>query len=370
MLPSAPKDVGRLSEVFTSALASVDDGAVNSLRLPKVKHSVVILVDGLGFENLRNASSYSRFLNSVPSTSIRCEFPSTTATSITGFATGKRSGEHGMLGYGVYDRAKKQYLNLLTGWESAEAALGFKRAQTVSELASGVSVYSIGPSAYESSGFTQLTMPSAKYLAAQSIGARFEAVGKLVKTYQRSLSYLYIPELDQLAHRFGVDSRQWLEALEDLDREISNFIAKVAKNVGVIITADHGVIDVPQSSQVYLDEFEWYRDLVEHTAGDPRCNFVYLKPNVDSVSARSFLEAEFAGVAYVCDSAELVNCDWLSPIEKALELLVPDFYVIWKEPLVGYDRRFAKESHLRMIGQHGGISDAETRVPLIRLGGY
>ena len=104
MLPAAPKDVGRLSDVFVSAAAAIGKGSENRLRLPKVSSAVVVLVDGLGYENLTAASGYARFLNSQKVEAMRCEFPSTTATSLTGLATGMRSGEHGIIGYSVFDR--------------------------------------------------------------------------------------------------------------------------------------------------------------------------------------------------------------------------------------------------------------------------
>ncbi|MEN9608108.1 MAG: hypothetical protein RLZZ06_39 [Actinomycetota bacterium] len=370
MLPAAPKDVGRLSDVFTSALASVGGSGENRLKLPKTRHSVVILVDGLGYKNVRKSTAYARFLNSKLTHSIRCEFPSTTATSIAGFATGLRSGSHGLIGYSAFDRSTKELKNLLTGWASSFQAAEYKKLPALSESPGEVEVFAIGPSSYETSGFTELTMKSAKYVSAQSIAERFEKFGRLVRNHQATLSYLYIPELDQLAHRFGVESSQWLEALEDLDREVEKFINDLPGNVGVLLTADHGVLDVSVSNQIYLDEFEWFTESVEYTAGDPRCNFVYLRESAGVNDMRAKLDSSFGASAYICDAEQLIATGWMSASTPAVSGLLPDLYIIWKDAVVAYDRRFAKESHLKMIGQHGAISDQETRVPLIRLGSY
>ena len=349
-----------------SALAAVGGSTENLLRLPKANHAVVVLIDGLGLQNLQDAKAYARFLNSGQLDSIRCEFPSTTATSLTGLATGERSATHGMIGYSVFNRVDKQPMNLLTGWESIEAANQFKKVKTLSESTENVSVRVIGPSVYENSGFSAITMPNVEYIAADAISERF-AKALRVPT-QNSITYLYVPELDQLAHKFGVTSTKWLEALEGVDAELAKFNSNIPNNFGVLVTADHGVVDVPADNQIFLDEFDWYVGAVLHTAGDPRCNFVYLFEGVDPEALIVALKNQFGSSAYVCDIAELKDSGWADWTTPAAADVVPDLVIIWNSNAVAYDRRFAKAQYLKTVGQHGGISDQETRVPLIKLG--
>lgn len=368
MLPPAPKDVGRLSQVFSSALSAIGGRAENQLRLPRANHSIVIVIDGLGYQNLIDAKGHSRFLNSHLSESIRCEFPSTTANSLAGLATGTRSSVHGVIGYSVYDRASNCIQNLLTGWGSAGDVDSFKKAKTISESTKDQAVRFISDSNYEHSGFTQLTMAGAEFLPAASIEERLEQALDLPNT--PSLSYVYIPELDQLGHKFGIKSRQWLEKLEELDSFMSKFVARIPEGVGVLLTADHGVIDVPQVNQVLLDRIAGYSAAVSHTTGDPRCNFIYLNDPAGASEFRELLVQQFGSELYICNPLELKEAGWADWTASNLQSYVPDLVLIWKSVSVGYDSRFAKPSHLRMIGQHGGISDVETRVPLIRFGEF
>lgn len=354
--------------MFSSALASVIGSGQNRLRLAKVNHAVVILVDGLGFENLVESKGYARFLGSKLGHSIRCEFPSTTATSLTGLATGMRSNRHGVIGYSVYDRGTATPMNLLTGWDSPAEASSFKKVQTISESAQEVLIRVIGPGVYEGSGFSALTMPGAQYLAAESIEDRFSTLARIDSG--KSLTYLYVPELDQLAHRFGVESVQWLNALEELDQQLSKFASRIPSNMGLIVTADHGIIDVPDESHVYLDLFNWYQQGVIQTAGDPRCNFVYLQENANAEDIKQKMIQEFGNRAFICDVDELRDSGWADWSPSEFESYVPDLLIIWQSNAVGYDRRIAKPQHLKMIGQHGGISDRETRIPLIKLGAF
>ena len=62
--------------------------------LPAVPRTVVVLVDGLGHDLLRQRSGHAPFLRSHLGTAVRvpCGFPSTTATSMGTFGTVSRIG--------------------------------------------------------------------------------------------------------------------------------------------------------------------------------------------------------------------------------------------------------------------------------------
>ena len=355
--------------MFTSALASVGAGGDNRLRLPRVRHSLVILVDGLGLENLSDNKAYARFLNSKLDSSLRCEFPSTTATSLTGLATGVRSGQHGVIGYSVYSRELGLQRNLLTGWANRAEARDFKKKADLSTNSS-VTTSVIGPGQYAETGFTELTMSGARYLDAESLSERFDLALAISRQTSQSVTYLYVPELDQLAHRFGVQSSTWLEALEGLDSEISKFAAKLGNDTGVLLTADHGVLDIAHENHVYLDEFDWFVDSVASSAGDPRCNFIYLRSGMDAEFVFKLLSSQFGSLAYVCTHRNLEESGWVIRGDGTIDDYVPDLYLIWQKDYVGYDRRSAKPQHLKLIGQHGGITDRETRVPLVKFGAF
>jgi len=117
MLPAILKSLGTLPLVFSSALASVL-GRQNELNLAPARSAAVILVDGLGRQNLSQRDGHAPFLSKLNAVSkhIYSDFPSTTATSLTGFGTGLRAAEHGILGYTVVDDATGEVRNMLSGW--------------------------------------------------------------------------------------------------------------------------------------------------------------------------------------------------------------------------------------------------------------
>ena len=366
MLPSVPNSFGRLSEAYLSAFLALD-GKPNPLSLPTKQSYLVILVDGLGVENIKSAGGHAGFLNQKLSTSksLFSGFPTTTATSLASFATGNPSGEHAFIGYRVFDRELSKPINLLNDLGIEFPPRKYQDLQTISEQAAkaGKNVITVGPGEYEGSGFTQATMPASKYLAAKSLQERFDtARSEIAKP--GTLVYLYIPELDQLAHRFGCQSLNWLNTIEDLDSVLSAFIKSLPKSSGAILTADHGVIDVPQTSHIYLEQYESMKDLAM-IGGDPRVGFLYFDSGIDLVAKREALQADLTSLVDVVTVQDLVEAGWYQPLSESAKKVAPDLILLPKGNRVVYHREFARVKSMSMIGQHGGMSKAEWEVPLL-----
>lgn len=359
MLPVAPKDVGRLSDVFAGAMGALVAGKPNLLALPKVKSAVVALVDGLGSQNLREFAGHARNLTRLStngkSTVVRCGFPSTTAVSITSFATGLRAGTHGILGYQVADNTGSPF-NQLTGWDADHDPVLWQPNETIAgqAKAAGLNVFTVAAREYEDTGFTRVTMRGSEFRGEDDIRGRTRLAGELAKA-PGALIYLYFAELDQSAHRFGVGSSEWLSVLEDIDAALG----ALTGDFGLLVTADHGITNVAQSDHVYLDELDGWTDAVELAVGDPRALFCYGNGELAKRSLAS-VKSGFAITTF----AELKTKGWA---EGSFTLgLVPDFVLLAMSSIAFYDRRFAKFQSLRMVGQHGSISDAEMQVPLLR----
>lgn len=366
MLPSVPKSFGRLSEANLSAFLALQ-GKQNPLGLPKRRSYAVILIDGLGAANIKAAGAHASYLNNKLSTAktLFSGFPTTTASSLASLATGKNNGTHGFLGYRVFDRQQGKAINLLNDLGVEFPPRQYQDLETISEMAvgAGLNVVTVGPAEYADSGFTKATMPASKYVAAKTIEERFQATKKLLGT-PGSLIYLYVPELDQLAHRFGVDSNKWLETMEELDSIVAKFSTTLPKDSGAILTADHGVIDVPKSDQVFLDEFSSLDDIVM-IGGDPRAGYLYLESGADLDTQRKEISDQLSGLVDVTTVAELIEAGWIEPLSATAEKIAPDLILLPRGERVVYHRSFAKQKSLEMIGQHGGMTKAEWEVPLL-----
>jgi hypothetical protein len=366
MLPSVPKSFGRLSEANLSAFLALQ-GKKNPLGLPVKQSYAVILIDGLGVANIQAAGAHARFLNQklANSKSLFSGFPTTTATSLASLATGKNNGSHGFIGYRVYDRSKSMPINLLNDLGADFPPRTYQDLQTISESATeaGFNLSTVGPSEYADSGFTKATMPASRYLSAKTIEERF-SITRRELLVPGSLVYLYVPELDQLAHRFGVSSNKWLETIEDLDSVVSKFAANMPKGVGAILTADHGVIDVEKSAHVYLDEFPSLQDVLM-IGGDPRAGYLYFNTDTDLVAKRKQISEDLIGLVEVVTVPELIEAGWLEQLSATARAVSPDLVLLPKGNRVVYHRSFARQKSMEMIGQHGGMTKAEWEIPLL-----
>ena len=366
MLPAPPKSFGMLGDVLISALGSVL-GESNPLNLSKKRSVCVILIDGLGSHNLKSSGAHAGFLNSRTSIPASCFFPATTATSIVSFSTGKPPWENKFIGYQIFERETQTKRNLLTGWENSDVAREFQTLKTVSEMAleQSVEFHTVAPAAYEDSGFTAATMRGSEFHGTKSLSERFELAKKLLAEPNQKVIYLYIPELDQLAHAKGWQSQSWLTKLEDIDAEVSSLSSSLNKHAALLVTADHGVIDVPHANHVYVDLHVAKEALID-VGGDTRALYLYLSdPETTEKYLAKLKDALGESCHIITPEAVIESGYWPKEIERNA---VPDILILAKKEVALYHRDFAKKKSLEMIGHHGSITQQEMSIPLIAIG--
>ncbi len=376
MLPARQFSALRLADVLSSSLHAVCSRP-NALSLPAVRKAVVILADGLGVSSIRARSGHARFLASrLNKTSIiDGVFPATTAAGIATLTTGVEPGQHGLVGYQVVDAARDRVVNQLTGWDEGMQPATWQRSRTIFSRATDENVpsFAIGPSRFVDSGFTQAVLRGAQYVSAQTVAERFEAARSILNAHPTALIYLYVAELDVAAHAYGWESDRWLAQLENLDSEVSRFAQTLRSDEGVLLTADHGVIDIPSTKHVLFDMEPALIAGVRHVAGDPRCVALYLDPTRAEQTADSLADAWRSSQgdrAWVYTRAEAISAGLYGSVADAVLPRIGDVLVAARKAVAYYDSRPANQKARGMIGQHGSLTDEEIRVPLIRAGAF
>jgi len=373
MLPVRPFSAVRLADVLTSSLASLADQS-NPLGLPPAGKAVVVLADGLGVSNLRARAGHARFLTThlAKADVVDGVFPATTAAGIASLATGVAPGTHGLVGYKVLDAAHDRVVNQLTGWDERMEPRLWQNQPTVFERAAeaGIPGFAVGPKRFTESGFSQAVLRGAAYLPAETIGARFAAARAVFDAEPRALIYLYVPELDISAHAHGWESPRWLAQLEALDAETARFAGALRQDEGMILTADHGVVDVPEAKQVLFDTVPQLVAGVRHIGGDPRCLQLYTEPGVDADALADVWRAVEGERAWVFTRDQAVAAGLFGAVRAEVLPRIGDVIVAARKLIAYYDSREPNQSARSMIGQHGSLTDEELRVPLVRLGAY
>ncbi|MGW9185279.1 alkaline phosphatase family protein [Agromyces sp. NPDC055661] len=377
MLPVPAVTVPRLAGVLASSLASLQ-GVQNGFKLPAASGAVIVLVDGLGASNLQARAGHARFLSTRMSRRdvIRTVLPSTTAAALASFTTGRMPGEHGLVGYKVLDASHDRLVNQLNGWDAGMMPETWQRSETLFESATadGVPTFAIGAARYADSGYTRAVLRGAEFRAAASVPDRFAMAQSVLEQHPGALVYLYVPELDQAAHAHGWESDRWLGLLEQLDAEVAAFERRMPRRTGLLVTADHGVVDVPAHRHVFVDARPDLLDGIRHVGGEPRFLSLYAEPGLDDAARAQLVEGWRSAEghrAWVLGRDEAIESGLYGPtVADEVRSRIGDVLIAARSGIAYYDRREPNRQAELMVGQHGSLTDEETRVPLIRAGAY
>jgi hypothetical protein len=335
--------------------------------LPAVRRTVVVLVDGLGHDLLRQRSGHAPFLRSHLGTAHRvpCGFPTTTATSMGSLGTGLLPGAHGLVGMQVLDPDTDRLVNELS-WEDGPDPLRWQPHETVFEALEddGVTVTMVGPWYFKGSGLTTAALRGGGFRSGRSLDERVDAVASAVRESRRSLVYLYWGEVDKVGHVHGCQSWQWGDELEAVDAALSRLAARVPDDTSIVITADHGMVDVPFEARVDLaDEPELMRG-IRHLGGEPRCLQLYTEAGEREAVATRW-RSRLHGAATVCTREQLLDEGWFGVVRREVEPRIGDLVVIAQPSFAVVHSGLMRPEIVRLLGLHGSTSAAELAVPVI-----
>ncbi|WP_172193094.1 alkaline phosphatase family protein [Actinomyces faecalis] len=360
--------------------------------------TVVVLVDGLGLQLLRERKGHAPTLRSWLAqaedsrhgpVALTC-WPSTTAAALTTLGTGAGPGVTGMVGYSVLspfiDRAARyagvpcdqDNLCLITWegrapdprtWQDVPTIFQrLERAEGTVRSTRGQSVplaVTIGPARFAGSGLTEAGLRGTPHLGADRMEDRPALAASALRRGTR-LVYLYVGELDHAGHGHGWRSQEWLTQLERLDTTMSQLVRQVPRGTRIVLTADHGMVDTCEELRVDVtDDPLLSRDVVG-LAGEPRFSQLYV-PGADPDTAQEVAQrwrevlGERALWVGTRDEAEQV----LGPVGPRAHSVLGDVLVAMDGAWVVVDPRVHSEQAMAMPGVHGSFTPAETEVPLL-----
>ena len=376
MLPAPKSDRMSLADVMPSCLSAISGGE-NRLGLPRVDRAIVVLVDGLGAAALKARAGHARTLMAplTKASVIDSGFPTTTAAALATLTTGTAPGQHGLVGFTVLDTVNDRLLKQLSGWDNALDPTTWQPMPTIFERATagGLAATVIAPERYRDSGFTHGVLRGAEYLGASSIADRVESAVAWARSGARGLAYLYIPELDMAGHAHGWESDEWIATLETIDAAIRDLAQALAPGDGLLVTADHGVLDIPQHGHVHVDETPALLDGVRFLAGEPRCLQVHFEKDASPAVREKTIAAWRAAEgerAWVATRAEAIGANWFGAVRPEVEPRIGDLLVAARKAVAYYDSRLIVPGSHGMIGQHGSFSPAEVQIPVLRYGAF
>ncbi|GAA2035642.1 alkaline phosphatase family protein [Yaniella flava] len=368
-----------LTHVLPSMAASLGANIPNTLDLPRANAAILLLVDGLGLEQLEQYAAHAPCMRSVmqkqsaAQTEMSSVFPSTTAAGLSSLGTGLAPGEHGLVGYDVYDPDRDVVINQLGGWDERTDPDLWQPNLTVFEALNAqresgqhqIAPVAVSLSAFETSALTRASLQGPRFVGENHLAKRFNRAAAEAQQ-PGALVYLYVNELDKAGHQYGPGSSQWLEVLEEIDSNMKRMTRKLPAGTLAALTADHGMVHIEEDHRIdYSQDAELIAN-VAHTAGEPRMVQLHFELEAsESERAKTHEEwtKRFGDRAWIVTRNEAIAAGWFGSVDDRVRPRIGDLIVASHAPIALYDARRAAPQSFAMVGHHGAPTPSEVRVP-------
>ncbi|WP_323178450.1 alkaline phosphatase family protein [Micromonospora lupini] len=370
-----PADSGdRLADVLPSALAVLGvPGSTDPLglvpALDGVRRIAVLLVDGLGWYQVPTAAPHAPTLAGLAATAGRpliAGFPSTTPTSLVTLGTGVAPGAHGVLGFTVRVPGTDRVLTH-TDWAADPSPLRWQPVPTQLQRAraAGVAVSVVSRPEFGGSGLTVAANRGGDFRGAAGVD---EVAATMLAALSAgpgpTLVSGYHPDLDRHGHLSGVDSAPWRVAATEVDSLLARLVDGLPPDAALLVTADHGQLDVPLEHRFDLDTDPRLRDGVRVVAGEARVRYLHVEPGaVDDVVA--VWSGVLGDAARVRTRAETVATGWFGPVSEEHLERIGDVVVTCNDTYAVMASRTERPMASKLVAYHGADTAAELTVPLL-----
>lgn len=340
------------------------------VQKPKPGRDLVVLIDGLGADLLRDHRSLTPTLRRLEAQTqrVRTVTPSTTSSAMVSLHTGAAPLEHGVLGYLTYDPQTGRSLNQISGEKGTDPRAWMPLPTLVG---SGTRrAVQVGPSKHAGSHLS-----GAAYRGWEFRGhGRADRVDVVRAALRRAggdgLVHLHVDDVDHAGHRYGVDSVQWRDALAEVDSLLGTLLRRLPKGTRIHLTADHGMVDTSPEHTTDLADHPQLLRLIHEVSGEARALALHAVPGE---GAAEELAAELAALlgerALVLRREDVLASALLGPADAEVPDRVagriPDVLVLSRGRWSIDDFSRRPDSARKMVGVHGSLTAAESWVPLL-----
>ncbi|HEU4421763.1 MAG TPA: nucleotide pyrophosphatase/phosphodiesterase family protein [Pilimelia sp.] len=368
---------GSLAEVMPTALAALGvPGQPDALGLTPalagVRRIALLLIDGLGHFQLPTAAPHAPTLAELATGRygaaevLTTGFPSTTPTSLVTLGTGAAPGAHGVLGFNVNVPGTSRVLNHVEWWNDPDPRM-WQPVPTGLELAAaaGVTVTVVSRPEFAGTGLTEAANRGGEFRGARGADAlAAEILDALAGSEERTLVSAYTPEVDRTGHLFGVDSLPWRAAVAEVDRLLTIVLDGLPPDAALLVTADHGQLDVPPDGRYDVDTDPELRAGVAVVAGEPRVRYLHTVPGATADVVAAW-RAKLGDAAWVAERDEAVAAGWFGPMPADHLRRVGDVVAACRDRAVVVASRTEKVIASKLVAYHGSFTAMEMAIPLL-----
>jgi len=387
VLPDAPvlPAYGRrsLAELTPSLFAALGvPGMANPLGIQPANRVCLLLVDGLGAEQLAAHAADAPFLAGLAASpteagagQLTAGFPSSTPVSLSTLGTGAPPGAHGILGV-TFEASHGELLDALRWTTHRGGQVVDQREELPPELVqpldttlhrateAGVEVRVASAPMFDGSGLTRAALRGGRYRGVHALG---DLAAELITALGEPgpvFCYGYHANLDALGHVYGPGSLAWRLELAVVDR-VAALVAEALPPDGLlVVTADHGMVEVPEGERFDADTDGVLRAGVRLLGGDPRSRHVYAEPGAADDVLAAWTE-RLGAHAWVVPGERAIADGWFGPVESAEVRARVGDVVVAARGTAAVIRSKAEKFLSLLPGQHGSLTAAEQDIPLL-----
>lgn len=370
-LPRIPAyGAAALSDLMPSVAACFGvDGYRDVLELDVTGPICVLLVDGMGWHQLRRRQHRAPFLAAalLGGRSLTAGFPSTTATSLASLGVGVPPGVHGVLGYRVAEGAGT--MNVLQ-WDPPADPEMWQPTSTVFERlqAAGVAVSQVGPGRFARAGLTQAALRGAAYVPAETPGDVVARAAAQTAQSSRSFCYAYHGDLDRIGHIAGVGSPSWAHELGQVDRLVAQLVEALPEQATLFVTADHGMVDVTAEQHVDVEADAELSAGVRVLSGEARARYLHTEPG-SAADVEALWQERLGDRMWIASRDEAIAAGWFGPaVHPSVRHRIGDVVACAHAGMAAV-AGVSEAGASSLIGLHGSLTPEEQDIPLLAFRG-
>ena len=330
--------------------------------LQEAERIVLLVIDGLGYEQLQRHAHIAPNLMSLVGGSITTIAPSTTASALTSLVTGASPAEHGIVGYRM--DMGDSVMNSLRWWSDTRDLRKVHPPASVQPIPPfvGMTIPVVSRAELEGSAFTEAHLRGSRpcgWRAASSIVAQ---CASLISSGEKFV-YAYYDGVDKIAHERGFGAYYDAE-IAATDWLVGALLNTLPSGTTLAITADHGQVQVDDNVVHLSDDI---KATLHHQSGEGRFRWLHAKRGQESDLLQIATDL-YSDIAWIASRDQVVEEAWLGParggriadqVKRRLGdvALVPFTATTFDDPL--------DSGPFSLVCRHGSLTADEMFVPFL-----
>ena len=341
-------------------------------------HIVFVIVDGLGL-NVVNTDHGADFLAAHVVAELTTVFPSSTPTVLTSYATGQWPASHGVPSWYLYLDEIDSIATIIhysrRGDDKDLGSLGLTpdQAYATPSLASKMawSTFAVVPEKIADTPFSLYCRGYPQSYGRYGYKDLEDAAGAVLKRLREcsgpTCTHLYIPHVDSASHQYGIGHDMTKQVVGVVNGLLGRISAHLPSNGTIVVSADHGLIDVAANAH----EIEPDDELVGYLEHEPwgTAPSVMLQVREDrAVEFESRFRERFGEDFFMLPTDEALELELFGPgpVSPVTRRRMGNYLALSAgSSAIHYNYHRTRERGPRKVADHGGLTADEMIVPLI-----